>query len=118
MKVKETVRIKLKDIVVPNCVFWDESYLEIKEEIVTNYGKNKNYISIDKNNKIIDGNHRFCILYEEYGEEHEIFVKKISISKRLYYTIILLLSPILTPIGFVIGSINKIKYGTRFKKSS
>ena len=118
MKVKETIKIKLKDIVEPNCVVWTESDVEITEEIITNYGKNNNYIFVDKNNKIIDGNHRFCILYEEYGEDYEIFVKRLLIPKKIFYTIVLILSPILTPIGFVIGSINKIKHDTRLKKNS
>jgi len=118
MKFKETVKIQLKDIVESNCIVWDDYYTEITNEILTNYGKNKNYIFVDKNNKIIDGNHRYCILYKEYGENHEIFVKRILITRRLYYIIIFLLSPILTPIGFVIGSINKIKNDIRFKKNS
>lgn len=118
MKVKEIIKLKLKDIVQPNCIVWTESDFEMTEEIITNYGKNENYIFVDKNNKIIDGNHRFCMLYEEYGEEHEIFVRRLLIPRILFHTTILLLSPILTPIGFVIGSINKIKHDARLKKNS
>ena len=118
MKFKKTIKIKLKDIKPPKCIFWDDSYDELIEETIFSYGENKNYILIDKNNEILDGNYRFCILLESHGEDHEVYVDKILISKWLNYLLVFLFFPILTPIGFLIGSIKKIKYDTRLKKNS
>lgn len=49
---------------------------------------NKGYITVDRKNIIINGNHRYQSLIEIYGKEHEIFVKKTKLSRKTYYLIV------------------------------
>ena len=72
-------RIKLKKLKQSHCVnfikpekkefakiFLNEGYIPKKELIV---------IGID--NKILNGNHRYCLLLQKFGENHTIIVKKV-----------------------------------------
>lgn len=111
---KKLVKVKIKDIVIPKCVVWGESHIEMTEEIISNYGNNGKYIIVDKNNKIVDGNHRFCILYKEFDGDHEILVNRILLPKKLYDVIIILGLPILLPIIIVDNLIKN----ARLKKNS
>lgn len=95
-------RIKLKDIVYPTYVEWSDKQLGLVPEIENNYDPRKGMISISFTNRIFDGRHRFLILYNKFGEEHKIIVRKIFFSKRIYNTIIWLLIPILLIISLII----------------
>lgn len=109
MKFYKIKKIKIKDIVGPECISWDDEQIAMIENIVQNYGINDKLIKITSDKKIIDGNHRYCILYEEFGEEHEIVVKQLPVKRGLYFILLSLSLPILLPLGLIIKTINKIK---------
>ena len=95
-------RVKLKDIETPKCLNWSKEQINMTQEIEDDYNPRKGIISISLTNKIFDGNHRFLILLNKFGGEHKIVVRKIYFSRKIYFTIILLLVPVLLPIGLVI----------------
>ena len=55
-------------------------------EIIDHYKKDPNLsqsIIVVANNRIIDGNHRYCVLLEEFGEDFDTEVIKIPINKKI-----------------------------------
>jgi len=77
-------RIKLKHIKQSHCAnFESEDRQELIKKIYKEgYIPRKGLISVGIDNRITNGNHRYCLLLEQYGEEHTIIVKK---SKTLYH---------------------------------
>jgi hypothetical protein len=101
-KLGKTITVKVGEIQIPECITWTEQHIEIIDEIIDNYDVNIGAIKITKDYQLIDGNHRVCILWEKYGDDHEIIVKQIPINRRPFYTILVLLLPILMPIGLIL----------------
>lgn len=99
MKFENKLIIKLKDIEKPKCVNWSEKQISMIDSIIKNDGKLEKPIRISNDYKIIDGNHRYCILFEEYGEDFDTEVIKISVNKKLYMIMIYIMLPVLLPIG-------------------
>jgi hypothetical protein len=86
------------------------------DSIIKNYDVNISAIIISKDFKLIDGSHRLCILWEEYGDEHEISVRQVPISRWLYYIILFTFLPILFPVGIVFRILEQkknTKYGIK-----
>jgi len=100
-------KVKIGDIKFPKRLNWSEKQLKMSEEIIYNYDINIGEITISKDYKIIDGNHRVYILRKEYGEDHEILVRQISLNRSSYYVTLVLFSPILIPIGFLVWILTK-----------
>lgn len=94
-------RIKLKDIKQSNCVDYKYSRKKLSETFISEgYKPKKGIITIGLDNKIINGNHRYCLLLEKYGKDYVIVVRKISITYGILYLIANLISIILLPIIF------------------
>ena len=112
-------KIKLKDIKQSNCVLYEKSRKELRDTFIKKgYNIEKGIIKIGADNKIINGNHRYCLLLQEYGEEHEIVVDKIFITYDIINIITTTISILLLPIIFpyyVIKDYNKKK--NEFKKN-
>jgi len=102
LKLSKIRRVKLKDLKPCGKVKWTSKQLAMKSEIISSYSARKGVITISKDNEILDGNHRYYILIEHYGGEHEIIVKKKQFGRTYYKVrgaiIFLILSPILIPI--------------------
>lgn len=101
------VKVKIGEIILPKRLNWNKRQLKMSKEIIHNYDTNIGEIMISKDYKIIDGNHRFDILWRTYGEEHEITVRQISLNRLSYYIILLMFSPILVPIGGLVWILSK-----------
>jgi hypothetical protein len=72
-------KIKLKDIEQTNCVSYERKDRKKLRKTFLKEGYNikKDIIRISIDNKILNGNHRYCLLLKKYGEEREIVVDKI-----------------------------------------
>jgi hypothetical protein len=94
-------KIKLKDIKQSNCVLYEKSRKELRDTFIKKgYNIEKGIIKIGADNKIINGNHRYCLLLQKYGEEHEIVVNKIFITYDIINIITTTISILLLPIIF------------------
>lgn len=73
-------RLKLKQITQSKCVdFTDEKRKKFGKDFLSEgYKPRKGMISVGLDNKILNGNHRYCLLLQKYGENYTIVVKKIS----------------------------------------
>jgi hypothetical protein len=102
LKLSKIRRVKLKDLIPRREVKWTSRQLGLKEEIIRSYNARKGIITISKDNEILDGNHRYYILIEHYGGEHEVIVKKKRFGRKIYviraWFRFLILSPVLIPI--------------------
>jgi hypothetical protein len=92
-------RIKLKDIKQSHCV--DFINLDRKDFINKflneGYIPKKGLITVGLDNKIINGNHRYCLLLQKYGEEHTIVVKKINSIYDVDYVITTIIAILILP---------------------
>jgi len=98
-------KVKLKDIKQTNCVSYEKDRKKLSETFIKEgYDIEKGIIRISIDNKIINGNHRYCLLLQEYGGEHIIVVDKIFLTYGIVTIIkiivLILLSPILFPYYF------------------
>jgi hypothetical protein len=109
MNIGKLIKVKVGDIKAPECITWSEEQLEMVDNIVHNYDSNIGVIRISKDYKVIDGNHRLCILWEEYGDEYEIDVKQLPITRTLHHVLLLIFLPILLPIGIITMILKQIK---------
>jgi len=109
MNFGKIINVKIGDIQGPECITWSDEQIDMIEDVVLNYNSEKGLINISKDFKIIDGNHRLCILWEEYGDDYEIEVKQIPLSGNLYLTLLVVLLPIILPFGLIITTIKYIK---------
>jgi hypothetical protein len=105
------VTVKLKDLDPRKNITWENEQLEMKDEIISNYDIKKGIISVTNDLYIIDGNHRYCILLNHFGGEHEIQVKQKPIGKVFYNILLFLLVLTLLPVILLILIFKKIKYG-------
>ena len=71
-------KIKLKDIEQTNCVSYERKDRKKLRKTFLKEGYNikKDIIRISIDNKILNGNHRYCLLLKKYGEEREIVVRR------------------------------------------
>jgi len=95
MNIGKLIKVKVGDIKAPECIVWTPDQLDMIDTIIKNYDVNISAIRISKDFKLIDGSHRLCILWEEYGDEYEITVRQVPIRHWLYYTILFTFLPIL-----------------------
>lgn len=72
-------RLKLKQIKQSRCIdFTDERRKKFGIKFLTEgYIPRKGLISVGLDNKILNGNHRYCLLLQKYGENHMIIVRKV-----------------------------------------
>lgn len=116
MNIGKLIKVKVGDIKAPECIVWTPDQLDMIDSIIKNYDVNISAIIISKDFKLIDGSHRLCILWEEYGDEHEISVRQVPISHWLYCTILFTFLPILFPVGIVFRILEQkknTKYGIK-----
>jgi len=99
--------MKLKDIIYPTYVEWSEKQLGLISEIENNYNPRKGMISVSITNRIFDGRHRYLILFNKFGGDYKVIVRKIFFSKRIYNTIIWLIIPLLLIISFILNTQEK-----------
>jgi len=73
-------KLKLKEIKQSHCVdFINKKRKKFAINFLTEgYQPRKGMIAVGLDNKIINGNHRYCLLLQKYGENHSIVVRKIS----------------------------------------
>lgn len=108
MKFYKETKIKLGDITPPKCIGWNDYQISLIDDIVLNYDYKKSAIKISKDNKIIDGKHRYCILLEVYGEEHEIVVKKLNLPINIFYVFVFMFFYVFLVVGLIIKTIEFI----------
>lgn len=94
------VTVKLKDLKALKKVSWGENQLKLKDTIINSYNPIKGII-VSKGYKILDGNHRYYILLNHYGLDHEIVVRKAPIGQVIYITIGLIITLAVLPILIV-----------------
>jgi hypothetical protein len=107
MEFGKLVKVKIGEINPPKRINWNERQLKMSEEIIRNYNTNVGEIIISNDYKIIDGNHRFYILQKEYGDDHKIDVRQISLNRSSYYITLIMFSPILIPFGLLVWILTK-----------
>ena len=102
-------RIKLKKIKQSHCVdFRNKDRKDFANKFLNEgYIPRKGLITVGLDNKIINGNHRYCLLLQKYGEEHTIVVKK---SNSLYDVG----SAITSVIAILILPFTPIYYGIKY----
>jgi hypothetical protein len=100
--------VKLKDLKPISNIRWEEKHYNIKDDVINNYDIKKGIITITKDNKILDGNHRYYTLLEHYGNNYQIMVRRVPIKKSLYLFLITPIVIILIPIMVVIRLFKKI----------
>jgi hypothetical protein len=92
-------RIKLKKIKQSHCVdFVDKDRKDFANKFLNEgYISRKGLITVGLDNKIINGNHRYCLLLQKYGEEHVIVVKTSNsiydVSRAITIVIAILILP-------------------------
>jgi len=91
------IKFKLSEIEKPRNLSWSKRQLRLEKELLSKPLKYP--LIISKDMKLLDGNHRYQSLLNNFGEEYEIVVRKISITKRVYNLLVFLFSPILIPVG-------------------
>ena len=89
------VRVKLKELLPISNINWSNKQKLMAERISVDYNENISTIWVSKHNEIVDGNHRYTVLFQKFGGEHEINVVRLNISRTFYNTICLLLLPIM-----------------------
>jgi hypothetical protein len=98
-------KIKLGDLVSVRKIKWTKEQIEMTSDVINNYDTKKGIIKISKDNKILDGNHRYEILMNHYGCEHEVEVKQMSFNRRFYvaraWLAVLLTAPIFIPYAII-----------------
>jgi hypothetical protein len=108
-------RIKLKDIKQSHSVEFKKSERKkFKQNFLSEgYKPKKGTIIVALNNKIVNGNHRYKLLIEKYGEEHKIIVYKTNIPnffhKIFSFIIIIILLPFYHNMGYKRIKLKKIK---------
>lgn len=92
-------RMKLKNIKQSHCViFEDEEKRDLVKKISEEgYNPRKGLIAVGLDNKITNGNHRYCLLLEKYGEEHTIIVRKNYTLYDIVYTQITIITILILP---------------------
>lgn len=82
-------------------------------DIINNYDTKKGIIKISKDNKILDGNHRYDILMNHYGCDYEVEVKQMYFNRRFYvgraWLVTLITSPIFIPYAIIYNIIKRNK---------
>lgn len=101
------VKIKLKDIITcKKKIHWSKKQLNMVDGISDNYDEDISLIWVTKFNEIIDGHHRYEILINKFGGEHEITVRQFNVSKKIFKTIVYIFLPlsliILLPLYLII----------------
>lgn len=88
-------KLKLKDIIsYENDIRWSKKQIKMIDSIQNEYDENLSLIWVSKNNEIIDGHHRYAILLNKFGGNHEITVRQFNVSKKTFSKIIVFLLPI------------------------
>jgi len=105
------ISIKLKELTPRRNISWTKKQIEMTSDVINSYDIKKGIISVSKNNEVLDGNHRYTILINHYGGEHEIEVKKRPFGRWFYVTRkvlgLLILSPIFIPYIIIYTLIQK-----------
>lgn len=96
------IKIKLKDLICDKNTKWSEKQLQMQKSISNCFDDKISKIIISKDNKVIDGNHRYKILLNKFGGEYEINVFKLNIESKTYYFFSLLLFPLTLIIGYLL----------------
>lgn len=76
--------VKLKDIQPRTRIVWKKEHVDMAKDVIEDYNPNKGIITISKDYKVLDGNHRHQILCNHYGENHEIEVKQKRFNRSFY----------------------------------
>jgi hypothetical protein len=92
-------RIKLKNIKQSHCVNFEDTEKQdlVKKISKEGYVPKKGLIAVGIDNKITNGNHRYCLLLEKYGEEHTIIVRKNYTLYDIVYTQITIITILILP---------------------
>lgn len=101
------ISVKLKEIKPIGNINWTEEQLNMKESIINDYNIDKGAISISSDYKICDGNHRYSILLEHYGGEHEILVKKRIYPQFIYVIFAVIIGTLLIPFYLIYTFLKK-----------
>jgi hypothetical protein len=80
----KVVKVKLGDLTPRKDIKWDADHLAMIDDVKKYYNTKKGFITISSNNKVLDGNHRYTILFKEYGSEYKIDVKQKPLPKWFY----------------------------------
>lgn len=99
------IKIKLKELKPRKQIEWNKEQIKMSEDVISFYDTNKGIITVSKCNEILDGNHRYSILINHFGSEHEIEVRQKPFKKWVYltqsFTIMAVLLPILLPYAII-----------------
>jgi len=81
---------KVGDLILTKEPKFDDTKIKLVEDMSTGkFDFKRKNILVDKNYKIIDGNHRVFLIKQYYGENYEIKIKKVIVNKVLYFVVVL-----------------------------
>lgn len=106
---KELTKLKLKDI-KPSIkkIRWGKRHVGLKEKIINHYNGS---IIVSSDNKILDGNHRYYILLEKFGPEHEINVEVAGYTLTTWLLLMIVFSPLIIGVMLLLIPIVLIRKG-------
>jgi hypothetical protein len=92
-------RIELNKLKQSHCVSFEtiERQNFKKEFLKEGYKPRKGVITVGFDNKILNGNNRFCLLLQKFGGDYKIIVKK----KFITFNILRIIAVIMLPIIFI-----------------
>jgi len=99
--------VKLKDVEPMKNIKWRPHQIAMTSDIINSYDIKKGIIKISSDNKVIDGNHRYMILFNHYGGEHEISVLRLPINRAISTFLVIGIGLIILPLIIVLDVINK-----------
>jgi hypothetical protein len=106
---KETKIVKLKDIKpLVKKPRWKKRHLLLKEEILKRYNGS---IVVSSDGKILDGNHRYHMLLEEYGPDHRIKIQSDNYTFMAWALLMIMFLPIMVStliITYIIILVKKV----------
>jgi len=115
MQLYKRTRIKLKELKPRKKIEWTDKQRAMTNDVISFYDTDKGIITVSKYNEILDGNHRYLILINHFGGEHEIEVRQKPFAKWIYliqsFTVMLVLLPVLLPYAIIKQLIKTIRHG-------
>jgi hypothetical protein len=104
-------RVKLKKISQSHCTDFKKKDRQKFSSIFLREGyiPKKGLITIGIDNKIINGNHRYCLLLQKFGENHTIIVRKVCNFYSFISLVTTLIAVLLLPFQLIVEIFKLLK---------